>query len=221
MIDKLKSRITTFNSWSKARRITAGILAVIVFSGIIVIASGLLGGHASYTVSPTAGYAYSIDLTGTQTAGEIIPGGNFSIDPQITNTSTGDVFMFVRINCKSITTDSGYKPIYTFTIANESKENWKVIEGVVPSTETEGSILVAYAADSMSPVEPGDSVELVGSLTLDVTNKEYKDIKGDLDVVIHGCAVHSAAEGEESETSGTPSEAYQAYLDLSLEETGN
>ena len=194
-----------------------GIIAAVVllcFTAVVVIASGLLGAHKSYTVTPKGGYAYSINLSGSTAQVEIIPGQAFTIDPSITNTSTGNVYMFVRINCPSIATENGYKPIYTFTPSEESAGSWSEVESLRRADENGAQIVIAYGSESMTTVEPDDTVQLIGSLTLDVTNKEYKDVKENLGVEIHGCAVHSDAEGEELETSADPYEAYQKYLEL-------
>ena len=189
-------------------------LILLCFTAVVVIASGLLGAHKSYKVTPKGGSTYSIDLTGSTSSVEIIPGQAFPIDPEITNTSTGNVYMFVRINCPSIATDGVYKPIYTLTVSEESAGNWSEVTSLCHADENGAQIVIAYGADSMSPVEPDDAVQLLGSLTLDVTNKEYKDVKDNLGVEIHGCAVHSDKEGDEAEVSADPYEAYQKYLEL-------
>ena len=191
------------------RRGIITVLVLLCFTAVVVIASGLLGAHKSYKVTPKGGYAYNINLTGNTDQVEIIPSQSFTIDPEITNTSTGSVYMFVRINCPSIAIDGGYKPIYTFAVANDCVGEWSEVTSLRRTDENGAQIVIAYGPESMSPVEP-----LLGSLTLDVTNKEYKDVKDNLGVEIHGCAVDSDKEGDEAEASTDPYEAYQKYIEL-------
>ena len=193
-------------------------IGVIAFAIVVVRAAGNLFAHMYYIMNPTAGYAYSIDLTGNTTAGEIIPGGTFTIDPEITNNSTGDVYAFIRIDCASYqaVVDGPYLPIYEFTPSTESAGSWAVIDSLSDATATGASIVVAYGdGSSMSTLATDSSAQLTGSLKLNVTNTAYKDgVKNDLNVTIHGLAVHITADGDAGAIDATPKDAYDEYVRL-------
>jgi hypothetical protein len=196
-----------WSTWNKRQRTTAILLALLLIGSVstgIVIAAGLLFGHQSYTMNPSAGYAYSIDLTGSTDVGEIIPGESFSINPSITNNSTGSVYAFVRINCESFND----RPIYNL---ENLASGWTIIDELCDSE----NIVIAYGSgESMTTLEPGDTAALTGSLKLSVDNRDFASVKDNLTVTIHGCAVHSEAEGDVDAVSSSPVDAYTEYIAL-------
>ena len=190
---------------SHIRRLcTAAVLISLLFIvGVgIVYAAGLSSGNRSLVIQSSVGYTYSINLTGSTDVGEIIPGDSFSINPSIENSSTGSVYVFVRVSCQSFND----RPIYS---VKNLGSGWTVIDELGDGE----NIVIAYGtADAMTALDPGDTASLTGSLMLDVSNRDFGSVRDNLVVTIHGCAVHSEAEANVKATTSSPVDAYAEYL---------
>ena len=113
---------------------------------------------------------------------EVLPGSSFTLTQTITNKSTEDVYVFVRVDTEG--------NAYSISGVDSS---WTVVK------EADGVILLAYgSAGAMVEVGPDVEIEFGGLLTLDVSNKEFSELNDSaLDFSVHACGIaKSQCEGK-------------------------
>ena len=168
---------TTENNKTLKQKISSTAIILILIASISIAAYAAINYffHLNFTVDNTRGVKIGGAWTGENVTGtEVLPGSTFTLNQTITNESTEDVFLFVRID----TEGNAYK-------ISEVDESWTVVK------ESDGVILLAYGSTS-AMVEVGPDVEIVfeGVLTLDVSNKEFSELEDEaLDFSIHACGI--------------------------------
>ena len=168
---------TPWKSKTLKQKISSTAIILILIASISIAAYAAINYffHLNFTVDNTRGVKIGGAWTGENVTGtEVLPGSTFTLNQTITNESTEDVFLFVRID----TEGNAYK-------ISEVDESWTVVK------ESDGVILLAYGSTS-AMVEVGPDVEIVfeGVLTLDVSNKEFSELEDEaLDFSIHACGI--------------------------------
>lgn len=183
--------------------------AIGIFAAAILIAYavGSVVFKKSFVVEPTYTYSYDIDLTNTTVAvGDLLPGDRFTVSPTITSKSTGNSYVFVRINCEN---DSNDTAIYNFVPAEDS--GWTTVK------RDNGMVLVAYGTKGeCTKLGAGDEVTLNGSVVLDIGYADYAQLAGNenpLRATFTVCGIHSDQINEQiPETESEPLRAYNAYV---------
>lgn len=167
------------------QKLSSTALILILIGTISVVAYAMITYifHLNFTVDNTRGVSISGSWTGENVSGtEVLPGSSFTLTQTITNESTEDVYVFVRID----TEGNAYK-------ISEVDPSWSVVK------EDGGVILLAYgSAGAMTPVTPDVEVPISGLLTLDVSNAEFAELDDEaLDFTINACGVaKSQCEGK-------------------------
>ena len=183
--------------------------AIGIFAAAILIAYavGSVVFKKSFVVDPTYTYSYDIDLANTTVAvGDLLPGGSFTVSPTITSKSTGNSYVFVRINCEN---DSNDTAIYNFVPAEDS--GWTTVK------RDNGIVLVAYGTGSeCTKLGAGESVTLDGTVVLDIGYADYAglaEVGNPLRATFTVCGIHSDQINEQiPETDSNPLLAYDAYV---------
>ena len=158
-----------------------GAVAIVAYA----LGSGLF--HASFSGNPSYTYQYKIELENATIADtDLLPGGSVSINPKITSKSTGDSYVFMRIECKTV----GDKLIYDFEDEGEDPQ-WTVVK----RDANDGYLLVVYGTESScNAFAPGAEIDVNGKLTLALDYAEYATLAGTEDPLkfeIHVCGIHS------------------------------
>lgn len=103
--------------WSeKTMRQKAIILGSVIGSflgaGVLAYAISPLFTHDSFTIDNTKGHVLSIDLTGSVSGIEVVPGTEQTVSPCIENKGTEPMYVFVRFDV-GVTNSGGN--VYSFT----------------------------------------------------------------------------------------------------------
>ena len=168
---------TPWKSKTLKQKITTSIISLILIGAISVIAYAAINYffHLNFTVDNTRGVKIGGAWTGENVTGtEVLPGDTFQLTQTITNESTEDVYVFVRVD----TEGNAYS-------ISEVSDGWTVVK------EADGVILLAYgSAGAMVEIGPDVEVEFGGVLTLDVSNKEFSELNDSaLDFSINACGI--------------------------------
>ena len=170
---------------NKKQKVVSSLASILLIGAISVIAYAAINYffHLNFTVDNTRGVKIGGAWTGENVSGtEVLPGSSFTLTQTITNESTEDVYVFVRID----TEGNAYR-------ISEVDESWTVVK------EADGVILLAYGSTSaMVEIGPDVEIEFGGLLTLDVSNKEFSELNDSaLDFSVHACGIaKSQCEGK-------------------------
>ena len=162
---------------NKKQKMTTSLIALLIILAVSVVAYAAINYffHLSQTVDNTRGVKIAGSWTGDEIEGtEVLPGDTFTLSQTITNNSTEDVYVFVRID----TEGNAYS-------ISELDPSWTVAKA------EGGVILLAYGSTSaMVEVGPDVEVDFEGLLTLDVSNKEFSELNDSaLDFSVHACGI--------------------------------
>ena len=186
---------------------TLNVFLVCFLLGIVGLVGYALGSgvfHGSFVGNPTYTYSYAVEISDdTISPTDLLPGGIVSITPTITSKSTGNSYVFLRIECQSVDNN----PIYSYEDQNGV---WTVVR------ENPGEIIVAYGTgEACTTFAPDQEIEINGKLTLDITNAQYATLAEDTDPLkftVHVCGIHSDAVGDAEAPTGLPIDIYQQYV---------
>lgn len=92
-------------------------------AGVLAYAASTYYSHKSFTIDNTKGAMFSMDLSGSVEAVEVVPGTEQTVSPCIENKGTEPMYVFVRFDVG--TTASGGN-VYSFTPENDS--GWSQVE---------------------------------------------------------------------------------------------
>ena len=187
--------------------------AIGIFAAAILIAYavGSVVFKKSFVVEPTYTYSYDIDLADTTVAvGDLLPGDSFTVSPTITSKSTGNAYVFLRIECNTVDDGTeGGKLIYDFT---DNNDEWTVVK----RDGADGYLLVVYGdLSTCTPFAPGAEIDVNGKLTLDIDYAQYATLAEDTDPLkftVHVCGIHSDAVGDAEAPTGLPLDIYRQYV---------
>ena len=175
-----------------------GVCAVCFIIG--AFAAGLFTRHDDYEIGNGRGSVFEIVLGGKVDGIEVVPGTEQTINPNIKNAGTEELYLFVRFDTNTTPTNS---LIYDYSATGGGWSRVDMGESAAP-----GQIIYVYGtADEPSVVMPEQTVTLNGKMTAVVSNAEFVDlVDDDFVYTVHGCAILS----EKAE--GTVSAIYSAYL---------
>ena len=187
--------------------------AIGIFAAAILIAYavGSVVFKKSFVVEPTYTYSYDIDLADTTVAvGDLLPGDSFTVSPTITSKSTGNAYVFLRIECNTVDDGTeGGKLIYDFT---DNNDEWTVVK----RDGADGYLLVVYGdLSTCTPFAPGAEIDVNGKLTLDIDYAQYAtlaEVTDPLKFTVHVCGIHSEKVGDAEAPTGVPLDIYQQYV---------
>ena len=178
----------------------AVIAGFFVASTVVAFALGTLVSHNSEELIDTGGRVHSSVLNIGAEGTEVTPGSERTISPTITNTGNEKIYAFIRFECPTVTDNATEEMKSAYTFTPDAGTNWVKIE------DEPGVLIYCYGnASEATEVQPGETVTLSGTYTLDVTNLEFMQIQ-EFKTIIHGCTV--SVEG----TNSNPELAYQAYI---------
>ena len=186
---------------------TLNVFLVFFLLGLVGFVGYALGSgvfHGSFVGNPTYTYSYAVEISNsTISSADLLPGGTVSITPTITSKSTGNSYVFLRIECQSVEN----KPIYSFEDLNG---DWTEVRNGVDG------IIVAYGTNEVcTTFTPDEEIELNGKLTLDITNAQYASLADDTDPLkftVHVCGIHSEKVGDAEAPTGVPLDIYEQYV---------
>ena len=170
-----------------------------IFFGTALLAFAVSSFFTSkgFVIGNTKDTQFSIDLTGTVDGIAVLPGTEQSVNTSIKNTGTEKMYVFVRFDTSTTAEGSS---IYAF-----STSGWDAVDSGAAS-----QLLYVYGSfDAPTPLNPGESAELSGTLQVVATGADFSELTDDdFTVTVNGCAVG----GPESE--GTGAQLYAEYLGL-------
>ena len=193
---------------------TLNVFLVCFLIGLVGFVGYALGSgvfHGSFVVNPTYTYSYAVEISNsTISPTDLLPGGTVSITPTITSKSTGNSYVFLRIECQSVDDGTeGGKLIYDFT---DNNDEWTVVK----RDGADGYLLVVYGdLSTCTPFAPGAEIDVNGKLTLDIDYAQYATLAEDTDPLkftVHVCGIHSDAVGDAEAPTGLPLDIYRQYV---------
>ena len=189
----MMKRVSWKQKNKKQKAIFVAIIVLITVVSVTVYALDNDFFHLKSSVDNSRGVKIAGSWTGDDMEGkEVVPGSTFTLDQEITSTSTEPVYVFVRID----TEENAYS-------ISDLDPDWTVAK------EADGVILLGYgSADTMTEVAPDATVEFGGLLTLDVSNSQFADLPDEaLDFNINACGVGKS----QCENFTAPLDVYVAY----------
>lgn len=166
---------------------------------LIAYAASSLFTHRSFVINNTKGTVFSIDLTGSVSGTEVVPGTEQTVSPSIQNTGTESMYVFVRFD---VGVTASNTPVYSFT--PDENSGWTAVDN-----GNDGSLLFVYGSESTPvAIESQDSADLSGVLTCIAEGSDFVSLE-DVSVKVTGCAIGSV--GEDGETAA---EVYADYIEL-------
>ena len=178
-----------------------------ILGAVAIVAYAMGAGvfNKSFVVNPNYTYSYDLELENADVAAtDLLPGQSVSIQPKIISKSTGNSYVFMRIECGSV----NEQPIYSFT---DEDGLWTVVK-----TEPDAILAVYGTSTACSEFTPGQEIDVNGKLTLSLDYAQYADLAGSEDPLkftVTVCGIHS----EDVEALGlaapksNPLEAYAQY----------
>lgn len=175
-----------------------GVCAVCFIIG--ALAASLLTRHENYEIGNGRGSTFEIELGGEVAGIDILPGTEQTINPNIKNAGTEELYLFVRFDTSLTSSNS---PIYDYVPTGSGWSRVDMGENAAP-----GEIIYVYGtASAPTAVMPDETVTLNGKMTAVVSKAEFVDLTDDDFVyTVHGCAILS------KEAEGTAKDVYGAYL---------
>jgi hypothetical protein len=184
---------------------------ILGLAAVVGLAIGLGVFDISFSGNPNYVYQYEVKLDNAEISSvNLLPGGELSITPKVTSLSTGNTYVFMKIECNTVDDGSGTMvPIYDFT---DNDNDWTVVK----RDGTDGYVLVVYGTqDTCSTFAPGAEITIDGTLKLDIDYAQYASFAGaedPLKFTIHVCGIHSDDVLDLQAPSVKPLEAYAQYL---------
>ena len=198
MINRLQSLKTKWTLASARKRAIAigSVLGCLVGSFLIAFAISSYHDSKSAKLENTIGTLFSMDLTGTFSGTEVVPGTKQTLSPSVENKGTVPMYVFIRFDV-GVTGSGGN--IYSFTPSGNS---WTKIDS------DDGELLFVYGSSSTPvAVEAGDSADMSGTLTCIASGSDFTGLDS-VEVTITGCAIGTDGEN------GTAAEIYRDYKQL-------